>query len=145
MDDLNELQAKMSKFAVDIADEFNIRLDYSTRSIKKVEVILSQIHAEFVKSNNDEGLNGIALEFAFYIITVIEKNFEKGKIERDHKDFGKNTFPFYWRSKTLFPYSWCLKRIYDGEGDNVWVKYKTLVLDEKEKKKIFEIFKRMTE
>ena len=142
MEELNELQVKMSKFAVDIAEMFHIRLDYSSRSIKNVEVILSKIHNEYMQSNNDEGLNGIALEFAFYIITVIEKNFDKGKVERDHKDFGKNTFPFHWRNKTLFPYSWCQKRIFDGEGDNVWVKYKSLILEDKENKKQFSIFKR---
>lgn len=109
MEDLNELQIKMSNYAVEIAENFDIRLDYSSQSIKNVEVILSQIHNEYVKSNNDEGLNGVALEFAFYIITVVEKNFEKGKVERDHKDYGKNVFSFYWRDKTLFPFSWCKK------------------------------------
>ena len=132
MEDLNELQVKMSNLAIEIAEIFNVHLDYSNRSIKKVEIVLSKIHNEFIKSKNSEGLNGVAIEFAFYIITVIEKNFEKGKAERNTEDFGENSFPFYWRDKTLFPYSWCQKRIFNGAEDNVWVKYKTLVLKNSE-------------
>ena len=131
-ENLNELQNKMTIYAIDIANAYNIKLDYSNHSIKNVEKILSQIHYEYVRSKNDEGLNGVALEFAFYIITVIEKNFEKGNVERNHKDFGENTFPFQWRGKIIFPYAWCQKRIFEGEADNVWAKYKTLVLDEKD-------------
>jgi hypothetical protein len=42
---------------------------------------------------------------------------------------GKDSFPLFLDSQVIFPYAWCLKRIYDGAGDNIWTKYKTLVLD----------------
>lgn len=71
----------MTNLAIDIGKAFNIHLDYSNRSIEKVEKILAQIHNEYVTNKNDEGLNGVALGFAFYIISVIENNFEKGKVE----------------------------------------------------------------
>lgn len=48
-------------------------------------------------------------------------------MERNHKDFGDNSFSFYWNESTLFPYSWCLKRLYDSKSDDVWIKYKALV------------------
>ena len=127
-ENLDELQITMSNFALDIAKAFKIELDFSSKSIKNVEKILSLIHYDYIKGNITEGIDGIALEFAFYIISVIEKNFEEGKIERNHKDFGDNAFPYYWKDSVIFPYAWCQKRIYDGIADNVWVKYKRLIL-----------------
>ena len=66
--ELEKLQVKLVGYAIQIADSFKIKLDYSDKSIKKVEKILSKIHKDYIKSKNDEGLNGIALEFAFYIM-----------------------------------------------------------------------------
>lgn len=127
--DLEKLQEELVGYAIQIAGSFKIKLDYSDKSIKKVEKILSKIHKDYKKSKNDEGLNGIALEFEFYIIKVIENNHEKGKLERNHVDFGDDTFPYYWKDSTIFPYSWCLKRIFDGKSDDIWSKYKSLILN----------------
>jgi hypothetical protein len=126
---LNDLQNELCDLAIQISNYYKIKLDFSNNSIKNVEKILSIIHKDYKKTKNDEGLNGIALEFGIYIIKVIEKNFEKGKLERDHKDFGENTFPYYLKDSVIFPYGWCQKRIFDGTGDNVWIKYQTLVLN----------------
>ncbi len=75
-----------------------------------------------------EGLNGIALEFAAYIVKTIRTNTKKGKWHRDHADFGKDTFPFEWNGQTIFPYGCCQKRIFDGEGDDLVFKYQVLIL-----------------
>lgn len=83
-----------------------------------------------MKSKDSDGLKGIALIFSFYIIEVIERNHGKGRVERNHDVIGANTFPFYWRDSTLFPYGWCLKRIFDGDGDAIEMKYRMLVLNE---------------
>jgi len=124
-----KLKSELLDYAMQIAEVFHIKLDYSHRSIKMVEKILAKTHKDYKKTKNPEGLHGVALEFAAYIIEVIETNSEKGRWERDHPDFGKDSFPYYWKGVTIFPYSWCLKRIYDGKGDNVWTKYKSLVLN----------------
>jgi hypothetical protein len=124
-----KLQVDLTNLALRIAKEsFGIELDFSHASIKQVEMILSTIHLEYTRTKDDDGLNGIALEFGAYIITTIEKNTEKGRWERNHPQFGEATFPFYWHDATLFPYEWCRKRIFDGEADNVWTKYEVCVL-----------------
>lgn len=126
---IEELKPKMLANAIEIAKDFNVNLDYSDESINGVEHVLSELHKEYKKTKSDEGLHGIALFYAFYIVAVIEKNHGKGKFERNHKTFGENSFPFTWNGKTLFPYGWCEKRILDGEGDNVEIKYKMLILN----------------
>ncbi|MBI2543551.1 MAG: hypothetical protein HYW24_05205 [Candidatus Aenigmarchaeota archaeon] len=126
-----KLQTQLTKNALDIAKGFGIDLDFSHESIKQVEKILADIHEEYKKTKNEEGLRGIAISFAAYIISVIERNSGKGKWERNHPKIGPDTFPFSWRDSYLFPYGWCVKRIYDGKSDNVWVKYKVCVLDKK--------------
>ncbi|OOV19243.1 hypothetical protein BXU10_06120 [Flavobacterium sp. LM4] len=128
---LEKVKEKMLQNAIEIGKSYNFSLDYSDESINNVESILSDINSEYVKNKNEEGLRGIALIFSFYIVAVIEKNHGKGKLERDDKSIGKDTFPFYWNGSTLFPYGWCLKRIYDGDGDNIAIKYKMLVLKPK--------------
>ncbi|MCX6148588.1 MAG: hypothetical protein NTW25_15245 [Candidatus Kapabacteria bacterium] len=90
------------------------------------------MNKEYQKTNKDDGLDGVALIFGFYIVEVIERNHGTGKMEQNH-EIGENTFPFYWNGSDLFPYGWCGKRIFDGEGDNVAVKYKLLILDSNNK------------
>ena len=87
------------------------------------------MHYEYKKTKDEKGLNGIALEFAAYIVEVIRRNSdEKGMWYRDHAIFGEKSFPFNWKGEALFPYSWCKKRIFDGEADDVYFKYKSIVL-----------------
>jgi len=127
--ELRKTQKKFNRDAIAIANTYNINLDFSNDSIQNVEVILSDLHNQFEQTKDDQGLRGIALIFAFYIISVIEKNFEGGIINRNHEVFGENSFPFVWKDSTLFPYAWCSKRIFDGPGDNVWIKYQQFILE----------------
>lgn len=130
--DPKELQKKLTDLALELARYYKIELDFTAESVKKVEEILSKISKDYHKTKNEEGINGMALELAAYIVTVIEKKIAVGKWERDSKDFGKNTFPYDLGNKNvIFPYAWCLKRIHDGEGENIWLKFKTLVLNKK--------------
>jgi hypothetical protein len=124
-----DLQLELTQLALQIArDSFGKKLDFSHDSIKVVESILSEFHLEYEKSKNEEGLNGIALEFGAYIATVIQRNLGEGVLERDDPQFGQATFPFRYSGGTIFPYGWCMKRIFDGEGDDVWAKYNVCVL-----------------
>ena len=131
--ELIEIKNNLIAHAIEVGKENNITLDFSDASIKDVETILSLLNKDFEKTKNDEGLHGLAYMFGFYIIEVIEKNHGKGWIERDHPDFGENVFPFYWNGETLFPLAWCQKRIFDGDADNVELKYQILILDSKKK------------
>jgi hypothetical protein len=128
--EITELKNELLALAIDVGKEYNITLDFSDESIKNVEKILSDLHLEYKRTNSDRGLNGLAYMYGFYIMEVIEKNHGKGKIERNHPDFGENAFPFYWKDTTLFPVAWCQKRIFEGDGDNVEIKYRILVLEE---------------
>lgn len=129
--DLGELQKELTELALQIAKEhYSINLDFSHDSIQQVENILSDIHRQYEETGDTEGLDGIALEFGFYIAATIQKNTDMGHLERDHPDIGEAVFPFYWNNKTIFTYGWCEKRIFDGSGDDVTSKYRVLVLDE---------------
>ena len=125
-----DLQIRLTDLALQVAREgFGKRLDFSTDSIREVESILAAVHEEYVKTQNEEGLNGIALEFGAYIATTIQRNTGEGVLERDHPEFGEASFPFHFGGGTLFPYGWCVKRIFDGPADDIWSKYRALVLE----------------
>ena len=135
MEDINKLKKELIDLSLKVGIHYGINLDFSIQSIKEVENILSKISLEYKKDKNDEGINGLALELSAYIIAVIEKNILIGKWERDSIELGKDTFPYdLGEENIIFPYAWCLKRIYDGDGDNVWTKFNTLVLTGKNRK-----------
>lgn len=127
--DPNEIQAELCGLAESIASEnFGIRLDYSVDSIPQVERILGAFHEHFTKTRSDDGLNGIALGFAAYIVRVIQRNFGPATWERDCPSFGEDAFPLHWRGSSIYPYAWCQKRIFDGPADDVWFKFQAIVL-----------------
>lgn len=130
MYDLAELRDELAGSAEEVAEAFGVKLDYSPGSVKRVEKILGKIHVEYRKTRIDDGLHGVALEFAAYTINVIEQNYAPGVWVRDHPVLGEETFPYLWLEREIFPYAWCQKRILDGESDNVWSKFKTLVIQE---------------
>lgn len=129
-----DLQMELTELALRVAREgFNKKLDFSHESIKEVESILSSFHRDYERTKSEDGLNGIALEFGAYIATTIQRNSGEGVLERAHPEFGEAAFPFHYAGGTIFPYMWCLKRIFDGAGDNVWSKYQVLVLAPRKK------------
>jgi hypothetical protein len=131
--DAEALKDELATLAERVAQEgFGIRLDYSVDSVHHIDEILGALHKEFRRTKDDDGLNGVALEFAAYLVKVIEKNVARGRWNRDHPLFGPDTFPYEWQGGELFPYSWCQKRIFDGPGDDVWAKFHTLVLSKRD-------------
>jgi len=127
--DLEELKDDMSKLAVRIADEgFGVKLDYSIESIKQAEKILGELHKAFKATKDDDGYTGIAFEFASYIVKVIEKNAGPVRWERDHPEMGPDSFPLYMGEEAIFPFGWCIKRLYDGPSDDIWTKFCVFVL-----------------
>ena len=128
--DIQQLKEQMSRLAERIAYEgFKTKLDYSVGSIKKVDSILDAIHKDYKKTRSETGLEGIALEFGAYIVKVTEQHFGPAEWARDDESLGEDTFPLQWRGTTIFPVGWCLKRILNGPGDDVWSKFQTLVLN----------------
>jgi hypothetical protein len=124
-----QLQSQLTHLALRVAKEnFGTTLNFSHESIRDVERILGELHKEYIRTKREEGVRGLAAEFGAYIITVIEKNSENGVWKPDHPSIGPGSLPFHWRDSTIFPVAWCLKRIVDGDSDNVWVKYEAFVL-----------------
>ena len=127
--DLPKLREELAGLAQRVAREaYGLELEYSVESIHKVETILGQLHKEFRRTKDDDGMNGLALEFGAYIIKVIELHFGAGTWARNHASLGPDTFPYKWQGGELFPYAWCQKRIFDGPADDVWAKFQTLVV-----------------
>ncbi len=133
-EDIEAIMQEGVKQALELAKENGLKFDFSDESIKQVEKLLGQLHKEYKKTREEEGLFGLALMLAAYIGEVIRKKGLGGTWARNHPDFGEDSFPFHWRGGHLFLYGWCLKRILDGSGDNVWFKYQCLVLDKIKKK-----------
>ena len=133
--ELAPLRDELDGLALQVASGFGVKLDHSPKSVKKVEKILGTLHDEYSRTGNDDGMNGVALEFAAYIIKVIELNFEPGTWSRNHPKLGPDTFPYHWQGKDIFPYAWCQKRIFDGPGDDVWAKFNVLILQPPEREK----------
>jgi hypothetical protein len=50
----------------------------------------------------------------------------------DHDVAGPGSFPIRWADHESFPIGWCGKRILNGEEDNVWFKFRMLLLGEAE-------------
>ncbi len=125
---LAPLRDELDGLALQVASNFGVKLDHSPNSVKKVEKILGTLHDEYAGTGSDEGMNGIAMEFAAYIIKVIELNFEPGTWNRNHPSLGEDSFPYHWRGQDIFPFAWCQKRIFDGPEDDVWAKFNLFVL-----------------
>ncbi len=135
-EDMAQLKEKMSALAERIAEEgFQTHLDYSVESNKQVEHILGVLHDEYKRTKSDEGYHGIALEFGAYIVKVVERHYGDVKWERDDPHFGSDSFPLQWRGLTLYPVGWCEKRLFDGPGDDVWMRFHTYVIDRASKTK----------
>jgi hypothetical protein len=115
--------------AVEMAKENGVTLDFSDDSINQVENLLAEFHLEYLKEQTEEGLHGVAMMLGAYIGEVIRKKGYGGIWARNDPQMGEDSFPFYWRDQTLFLYGWCMKRIFDGEADNVAYKFKVFVLD----------------
>ena len=127
----SEIQPELCGLAERIASEhFRTQLDYSVDSIRNVERILAAFHKDYRKTRSEDGLNGVALEFAAYIVSVIQRHFGPAQWERDCPSFGEDTFPLHWRGSSIYPYAWCRKRVFDGPSDDVWFKFRAIVLGE---------------
>jgi hypothetical protein len=75
---MKELQEKMTQLAVEVARKMGHELDFSHQSVQEVEEILGKIHDLYYQDMNNKGLDGIALEFAAYIVSVIQEESKSG-------------------------------------------------------------------
>ena len=126
------LKKEALTLAQNTASVFDIELDFSNSSIKKVEKILSKFSESYKVNPKEKEASKIAFSFASYIIEVVERNFpdKKGEWKIDDLEFGKETYPYIFSDgSVMFPVAWCMKRIIDGKSEDVWFKYQALILE----------------
>lgn len=124
----------IAEFAVqDAKKEFGVTLDFSPQSVEAVEGILGKLHDQHVKAPLEgKALNKRALRFGVYVGEVIRRqkngHWEVVKITAFDPMMFKITYKHaQGKEGTSFPVNWCGKRILNGDEDNVWHKYRTLV------------------
>lgn len=103
----------------------HIKLDYSPESIKSVEEILGKLHGMYVQNPATISERGLSAAYGAYIGEVIRRSEPGVRWERDD-EMGEKIYPLIWGTGHSYPIAWCHRRIVDGDGDNVWVKYSIL-------------------
>jgi hypothetical protein len=129
-DVIAEMRSRAASAVADARDTFSADLDYSSDSIEEVERILDKIHQQHLKNPIGKSeLNRLGLKWGGYVGEVI-KRVKKAEWQLDSKVGGPASLPIvYEKSGESFPVSWCLKRIVNGDEDNVWSKFNVLVLN----------------
>jgi hypothetical protein len=129
---VGEQLSRLADEAVRDAKTNGVNLDYSTGSIKEVEGLLGKIHERYSTSPSSVDVRSFAISYGAYIGEAIRRNDPICKDdpdcrwERDHKLGGPISYPLHWQGSDSFPTAWCFRRITDGDGDNVWIKYTVL-------------------
>jgi hypothetical protein len=115
----------LSSEAIKDAEQNSVKLDYSPESVRDVEKILSKIHEQYAQSPSSVRVMGISAAYGAYIGEVVRKTEEGVHWERDDQ-MGEKIYPLIWGTGHSYPMGWCQRRITDGDGDNVWVKFSIL-------------------
>lgn len=125
-----EMKLRAGQAVVTAADDFDITLDYSPKSVEQVETILAKLHDQHHQTPiEDAQLTKAALKWGGYIGEVI-KTQRECDWAIDSSAGGPGSLPIVYDDKSeSFPVQWCYKRIVNGAEDNVWHKFTILVLD----------------
>jgi hypothetical protein len=119
-----------AKDAVDLAaGSFGTKLDWTDASVARVEAILAQLRASMpTPKPPDDVIWNFAKGFGSYVGEVMRKNHggEWGTISE-----GANSFPGIRLKKgndtLVWPWGRVHKRIVEGDENNVWDYYKTII------------------
>jgi hypothetical protein len=120
------IQWLASKAIEDAESQNHVHLDYSVESIKSVEKILGQLHEKYAMNPSSISEKGLGSAYGAYVGEVIRRSEPGAKWERDDVAGGEKSYPLIWGAGHSYPLAWCRRRIIDGEGDNVWIKYSVL-------------------
>jgi len=110
----------------DAAQYDHITLDYSIGSIKQVDAILGRVHENYLKNPSSISVRGLSAEYGAYVGEVIRRNEANAYWTRDSQVAGEKSYPLHWNAGESYPFAWCARRITDGDGDSIWVKYSVL-------------------
>lgn len=110
----------------DAREQNHVELDYSVASIQKVEGVLGGLHDQYVKNPSSIDVRSLGSAYGAYVGEVIRRSEAGARWERDDAVGGEKSYPIIWGAGNSYPMAWCYRRIVDGPGDNVWVKYRVL-------------------
>lgn len=126
--DLDAAMKDLAQEAVKKAQSEGVTLDFSPGSVEQVEAILGQLHESHAAGNIDvEITNQAAMVWGAYVGEVIRRR-EGGAWNCYIDSAGGNAYPLAHGDKNDFPVMWCGQRIVNGPSENVWEKFKGLVL-----------------
>jgi hypothetical protein len=123
-----EIAAAYALDALNLANsDFGIELDWSDKSVEKVEEILGRLHDDMARSNPPEdAVWTFAKAFGGYVGEVMRKHHggEWGMINLDGK-----SFPGIQQKggQLCWPMGRAHKRIVNGPEDNIWHYYQMLI------------------
>jgi hypothetical protein len=128
--DVNAEMPLLAQDAVKWAAEKKVTLDYTPESVERVEGLLAELHEKRAAGHlPDDQVTRAAVRYGAYVGEVLRR-MHNGSWAIDHEVVGPGTFPIRWGEHESFPIGWCGKRIINGEEDNVWVKFRVLLLDD---------------
>ncbi|MGC2476960.1 MAG: hypothetical protein WA485_21675, partial [Candidatus Sulfotelmatobacter sp.] len=87
---------------------------------------LGRVHENYVKNSSSISVRGLSAEYGAYVGEVIRRNEPNAYWTRDSKVAGEKSYPLHWNKGESYPFAWCARRITDGEGDSIWIKYSVL-------------------
>lgn len=111
--------------------KYGVTLDYQPDSIQKVNTILGQLHGQYLKSQDDKRWDTEGIGWGAYVGEVIRRKYG-GEWAKEDKQIGQS-LPLHWSKSTSFPVAWCVKRIRNGDEDNIWIKYQMITSPEYDK------------
>jgi hypothetical protein len=104
--------------------QYQVKLDFSSASIDRIEEMLGRIHEDHLKKPlTEKELSLQSIQWGAYIGEALKK-IEPGRWQRGSEKVGSGTMPVVFDSALeAFPCSWAYKRIADGPDDNITFKF----------------------
>lgn len=122
----DEMQLRSERAVQEARESYDVDLDFTPESVKRVEEILAVLHNQHKSSPMErERLVRESLKWGGYIGEVIRRD-QPSHWEFDSKVAGKGSLPIVFereQREECFPVGWCYKRILAGPADNVWHKF----------------------
>jgi hypothetical protein len=123
-----ELRDEALSLVKKLEDVFSISLDGTSSSIDQVDQILGLLREKFLVDKNEEEAKTFAFALATYIVTLLDNELGEGDWETDDLELGEETYPYHANNQTTaFPFAWCMRRIIDGENEDVSYKFRVFL------------------
>jgi hypothetical protein len=124
-DSVGAMAGAYARQAVEIARDFNARLDYSENSVMELESILDRLALDMPQAGpSDDDLTEMCKLWGSYFGEVIRRRFGGDWSIETYPGKQFATLTLSVAGNKLFPSMKIHRRLTAGEGDNVWTFYK---------------------